>query len=105
MHHSAPSAPHAIASKMAASWLADLIARRDFTIDELWAGNHWIFGAQWMAERLGHREAHDLLRHIGGRLGDLINLHGDGKSIPAELGELGNECQEGVLWPPPSAPS
>ena len=96
MHHSAPCAPHAIASKMAASWLADLIARRDFSTDEIWAISHWIFGAKWMAERLGHQEAHDLLRHIGGRLGDLINLHADGKNILAGLGDLVDDLMGGA---------
>lgn len=96
--HTSPidPSPQAIASKMAASWLTDLIARRDFTIDELWAISHWIAGAQWLAGRLGHQEAHDLLRHIGVRLGELINQHGDGKSILAELGELVNALSGGA---------
>ncbi len=83
------------ANKMAAAWLVDLITRRDFHTSELLTVCSWLYGASRLAKRLGQHEAYANLRRIRNRMDELVTLHGDGKSVLAELGALVIYCQGG----------
>ena len=75
-----------VATKMAASWLAGVIARRAFDPEQLRQASHWAFGAHFLADRLGDPEAANFLRDLDRDLYYLSLLNG--ADIGAELGAL-----------------
>ncbi len=82
--HTSPITP--VARKMAASWLAGIIARRTFDPGHLRQAGTMAFGASFLAERLEDQEATDFLRDLDRDLSSL-SLDPDA-DIGAELGKL-----------------
>lgn len=74
------------ARKLAASWLAGIIARRAFTPDDLRQASAWAFGAHFLADRLDDPEAAAFLRDLDGALYSLSLRQG--ADVGAELGKL-----------------
>ena len=75
-----------VATKMAASWLAGIVARRAFYPDSLCQTGSMAFGASFLAERLEDQTAADFLRALDRDLCELSLRHG--ADIGAELGAL-----------------
>ena len=75
-----------VATKMAASWLAGIIARRAFDPEQLREAGNWAFGAHFLADRLDDQKAAAFLRDLDGALYSLSLLQG--ADIGAELGKL-----------------
>jgi len=75
-----------VATKMAASWLAGVIARRAFDPEQLRQASHWAFGAHFLADHLGDHEAANFLRDLDRDLYSLSLLNG--ADIGAELGKI-----------------
>ncbi len=75
-----------VATKMAASWLAGVIARRAFDPEQLRQASHWAFGAHFLADHLGDPEAANFLRDLDRDLYSLSLLQG--ADVGAELGKL-----------------
>lgn len=74
------------ARKMAASWLAGIIARRAFDPEHLRQASAWAFGAHFLAYRLDDHEAAAFLRDLDRDLHSLSLLQGP--DIGAAVGEL-----------------
>ena len=74
------------ARKLAASWLAGIIARQAFTPEDLRQASAWAFGAHFLADRLDDPAAAAFLRQLDADLYSLSLIQG--ADIGAELGNL-----------------